>query len=811
MMIEDDELRSLFKTSSEEHIHNLESGLLRLEKQPDDHDALAMLLREAHTLKGDARMLGVQDVETLVHQFEEVLFGFKKGESTLTSETCDRLYHSLDAIRKISHEAVTGEPSGVSVFYVLAQMMGADVAADPVERATDDAQVTHDLFPDMAAAVSASNLDDLFPDIAVSAAAGTDLFPEVAVLENPAIADPVPIPEPVAIAPLSTPSVPVPASVPEATQIDTLRVELHQLDTLMTQTSELLVTKGRIAERLEEIEAIVAIWEDWSREAFVSRQSIDALERNLQQPAVAQSLSNQFTSVQKFHHQAEKRLDHLGELIQRLKAGAYDDTARLETISTDLETSVRDIRLLPLSTLFNLFPRMVRDLAKQQGKDIHLQIEGGDVKVDKRILEEMKGPLTHLLRNAIDHGIETPQQRQAAGKSSSATIRLKGFRTSASVGIEIMDDGRGLDIDAIQRTAVRRGVCQEKDLEAMSLQEVQSLIFKPGFSTRTEVTELSGRGVGLDVVKANVERLKGTIQIDSQPGRGCEFRLLVSANLATTHVLITEVNHLPFGIPTEFVQTMLLVERQAIFSVDGKQTINLEGQAVSVVWLADLLELSLSAPQSPSAIAATATTIPCVILQVGTEQLGVLVDAFLDEQEIILKPLSKLLKRVRNVSGATILGDGEVCSILNPQDLFKTAQRRSGASASPVLVEEVKQKSSILLVEDSIIIRTQMKRLLEGAGYQVTAAVDGMDGFKKLRDQAFDAVLSDVEMPNLDGLGLTAKIRQYPEYRELPIVLVTTLASDADRRRGAEAGASAYLTKGNFDQTLLLETLRRLI
>jgi two-component system chemotaxis sensor kinase CheA len=254
---------------------------------------------------------------------------------------------------------------------------------------------------------------------------------------------------------------------------------------------------------------------------------------------------------------------------------------------------------------------------------------------------------------------------------------------------------------------------------------------------------------------------------------------------------------------------ILLVSRQEIFAIEGSQTITFAEQPVSVVWLADLLELKVNAPAS-AAIHRAAKNIPCVILKFGTERLGLLVDALLDRQEVFLKPQSKLLKRVRNIAGATILGDGQVCMVLNPQDLFKSVQKGSSASAKKEN-EQARTKNKLLLVEDSIIIRTQMKRLLEGAGYDITIAVDGLEGFNKLKAGNFDAVVSDVEMPNLSGLQLTAKIRQYREYSELPIILVTTLASDEDKRRGAEAGANAYLTKGDFDQKMLIQTLKRLI
>jgi two-component system chemotaxis sensor kinase CheA len=355
----------------------------------------------------------------------------------------------------------------------------------------------------------------------------------------------------------------------------------------------------------------------------------------------------------------------------------------------------------------------------------------------------------------------------------------------------------------------------------MSTAEIQALIFAPGFSTRTAVTEISGRGVGLDVVRANVERLKGNIQVEFTPSKGCLFRITVNSSLSTTDALIVRVSEHPYAIPVGFVEAMQLVSPQEVFTTaseavatlgaSGSQTLPFQGESVTVTWLADLLGLPVKAPTSTKALRAASKTIPCIILRIGSERLALLVDVILEQQDIVLKPQSQLLKRIRNISGATILGAGEVCMVLNPTDLFKSAKKVIVSVTVKELAQQAQVKQKILLVEDSIPIRTQMKRILESAGYDVTAAVDGEDGFNKLKVDTFVAVVSDVQMPNLDGLGLTAKIRQFQEYQDLPVILVTTLASEEDKRQGAEAGANAYITKGDFEQGLLFDTLRKLI
>jgi two-component system chemotaxis sensor kinase CheA len=797
MYIQDDELREIYKSVTPERLQKLESALMHLEKQSGDRAVLEEFLREAHTLKGDSRMLGVTDVETLVHQMEDCMVAVKQGERAITEDLCDRLYYGLDAIRKLVSEAVTGEASGVNTFLVLAQLMGAEFNSNDSSSSSQEETVTaqpllgdsnpfEDLFEP--AVIAANDPETLQEKFAMNLGTPSNMKAELS--PTPTFQSEVNPQEPI----------PIPQRATDA--LDSIRVDAEKLDALMRQTGELSTSKLRIAHRLSEIEEILTLYEDWSRDTSIHRSTFKRLEPQIPE--------NRLKPIQDFWKRAEQRLERLGDLVSQLKLEASEDTANLESIANDLESGIQNLRLLTLSTLFNPFIRMVRDLAKQQGKEIDLAIEGGETRADKRILEEMKDPLLHVIRNAIDHGIETPTEREALGKPRTATICLRGYQRGGNIGIEVSDDGRGLNLERIKRTALRRRICSEEDLAKMSEAQIQSLIFMPGFSTRTEVTELSGRGVGLDVVRAHVERLKGSLAVDSSPGKGCEFRLLVSANLAITSVLILEIAQTPYAIPIESVETVLLVSRSEILAIANSQTFHFQGEPVSVVWLADLLELRLDAPASATAIGTATKNIPCIILKIGSERLGLLVDSLSDRQDIFLKPQSKLLKRVRNITGATILGDGQVCMVLNPQDLLKSFHKGRSCFASQA-GKPAKTPNKLLLVEDSLIIRTQMKRLLESAGYEVTIAVDGLEGFNTLRSGKFDAVVSDVEMPNLNGFDLTVQIRQYPEYRELPIILVTTLAKEEDKRRGVEAGANAHLTKGDFDQKVLLRTLKQLI
>ncbi len=728
--IEDEELRDVYQISSEERLQKLEAGLLYLEHHPNDRKTLEELLRQAHSLKGDSRSVGVENVETLIHTVEEVLESIKRQQTVLTPQVSDRLYQGLDAIGNLVGEAVTGQPSGVDPSIIINYLMGI---------------------------VSAPSLI-VAPDLPLST-------------EIPVTANQV------------SPS----SGIEESYTTNTIRVSTRQLDALMAQAEELTVTKINIAYATAEIEELANLWEEWK--AFYSQRQ----HRN------SSSLST---------NPYQERLENA---INSLRTSTQESSSRLDTITGELREKIRTLRLLPLSTMFQLFPRIVRDLALKQSKEVKLLVEGGETAADKRILEDIKDSLLHMIRNAIDHGIETPAERERLGKPPVATVWLRGYQTANSITIEVADDGRGLDTEKIKQTAVKRGLYYLEDLATMSPSQIHSLILAPGFSTRSFITEISGRGIGLDVVRTNVERLKGNIQIESTPGQGCTFRIQLSTTLSIINVLLVEVQGVVHALPIEFVQTTLLLSLDQISTTEGRATIALEDQDISVANLADLLELSNSADASSSENMPQKSNLqPCILLEVGESQFGLFVDRLLNTQEVVMKPQSQLLKRVRNVSGATILPTGEVCSILNPQDLLKSLQKQA-TSIYPIERKTVTRKPVILLVEDSVPVRTQEKRLLEKAGYEVVIAVDGLDGYNKLRNGSFDAVLSDVEMPKLNGFSLTAKIRQHQEYKDLPIILVTTLASSKDKKRGAEAGADAYIIKGKFNQDILLEILERLV
>lgn len=791
-MIDDQELRDLFKAESDEHLRVLEAGLLRLESEPGDAAALEEVFREAHSLKGAARMLGLSDIELLSHRLEDVLGNAHRGHESLASGRIDQLLQAVDILRQLSGEAVTGmkEGGGADIVSIIEKLdvQQHEMAAMSVE---GDA-VRADTDADASASVVAVDEAAKTADADGGAAAQPQAKEKGAAPAEPKKADEA-----------AAPSVDQPAGGDEAPyQISTVRVSTSRLDSLMTHAGELAVTRLRIARRQTDLEELAAIWESWSSE--ISQQALAANARQVKHWASAASQQN--TQERERYY-----LEQIGGLLGRIIEATNQDTAHLESISNELADNIHAIRLLPMSTVFGLFDRTVRDVARQQEKEVKLVVEGGETRADKHIIEVIKDPLMHMIRNAIDHGIEEPGARERTGKPRSGTIRLKAYQITGNIMVEVTDDGAGLDVEAIKRSVVKRKILTDDVVSAMSEEQLMHAIFMSGVSTSGMITDMSGRGVGLDVVKKSVEKLKGVLQVQSQQGRGCTISMRLPITLATLAVLIVSERGAYFAVPIEFVESLRMVGTDEVFPVDGRDSILFEDEPVSVVRLSDILELPEDRKSAPIRAEGDGSE-ACVILSVAGERIGILVDDLLDEQEVVLKQHGKLLKRVRNVSGSTILGTGEVCTVLNPHDMIKSVQQAVSSGAAPrKKAEQASAAKTLLLVEDSIITRTQEKRILEAAGYEVVTAVDGLDAIGKLKERDYDAVVSDIQMPNMDGLALTEKLRGNEKYKTLPIILVTSLSSDEDKKRGLQVGADAYIPKPSFDQKTLLETLGRLV
>lgn len=591
----------------------------------------------------------------------------------------------------------------------------------------------------------------------------------------------------------------LPAGAPDKERsVATVRIAVEKLDARLLEAEEMLAAKLVVAQRSAELAALADQFEPW-RKAWARAQP---QARALRSASEYAALSDFFEWSQDYVRVMENKLGALSRSAQR-------DRLMVSKLVDDLLADSKQLLKLPLATLSALFPKIVRDLCRDQGKEAELVIHGEEIEIDKRILEHLKDPLIHLLRNCVDHGIEPPGQRVGLGKPPRATIRLEVTVVNGTqVQILLSDDGAGVDVESVKAAAIKRGLLAPDTAERLSESEALDLIFEPDVSTSPIITQLSGRGLGLAIVREKTEKLGGRAAVQSRRGAGTRIRVSVPVTLATFRGILLAVGERTFVLPTAEVERVLRFRPADVKTVEGREALALNGRALSLVRLAEVLELPAS-PTRPD----VASAISAVILGGDQERVAFVVDAVLDEQEILFKQLSSPLVRVRCIAGATVLGNGQVAPVLRVADLLKAAKRAGAPVRAAPCVQPTTspQAKSILLAEDSITSRLLLKGILESAGYRVKTAVDGADAFSALRTEHFDLLVSDVEMPRLNGFDLTAQVRADKKLADLPVVLVTALESRRDREAGINAGANAYLVKSTFDQSNLLDTVRRLI
>ena len=572
------------------------------------------------------------------------------------------------------------------------------------------------------------------------------------------------------------------AEIPPAP--DTVRISTARLGSLLLMAEQLLSAKlaaDQLAEELKAVRRSLAEWKKALARPHFASQPAQLLTTE------KQNIKRLETSIETLEKTAEQNFRHLGGAVANLLEG------------------MKSVLMLPISTLLGILPKMVRDLSRDQGKEVDWSVSGGDIEIDKRILDEMKDPFIHLVRNCIDHGIEPPEEREKQGKPRRGRISL-GIEQKAADKIEITltDDGAGMDAARIRAAAVKHGVISPASAELLSEDEALALALRSGVTTSPIVTDLSGRGLGLAIVQEKIARLNGALAFETGPGTGTTFRMTLPLTLATFRGVAIQCGGHLFIVPTAQVEKVLRIGPEGIKTVENRATIQLGDQAVSLVNLADVLGLR--------AAAKTPDKVQIVVLGTGGKPIAFAVDEIHNEQEVLVKPLGKQLARVRNIGGATILGSGQVVPILNVPDLLASAVKAAaGITSLPAVVSKEQKANSLLVVEDSITTRTLLKNILEAAGFSVVTAVDGVDAMTRLHEGEFDLVVSDVVMPRMDGFDLTTRIRADKRLGDMPVVLVTARESREDRERGIDVGANAYIVKSSFDQSNLLETIGRLI
>ena len=614
---------------------------------------------------------------------------------------------------------------------------------------------------------------------------------------SPAAAPANPPPEvPAAVPPAPEPPPAVETDTPQLAE--TVRIRMAKMDTLLRRAEEMIAVKLTARRNAAELRALGGLLEAWRKEWAKVR---DLTRTGLagQSPAALARLAGFLDWNQGYMHSVEKRLSALAGTAER-------DERATATLIDDLLDDAKRLVMLPFATLLDVFPKLVRDLARSQGKEVALHLHGREVEIDKRILQEMKDPLIHLVRNSIDHGLEPPAIRLAAHKPAAGSLTLAVSQLDGSkVEIAVADDGAGIDLGKVKASAIRNGALSAEEARTLDEQAALALIFDSGISTSPIITEISGRGLGMAIVREKVEKLGGLVTIETARGRGTTFRIVLPVTLATFKGILVSVGGQSFVIPTAKIECIQRVRRDDIRTVENRETISFAGQALALARLDEVLGLPPRAGVGPF--------LEVVVLGSAERRIGFAVDAVLSEQEVLVKIIGQPLRRVRNIAGATILGSGTPALILNTSDLLKSAVR-AAAGPRPARAAEAgaaARARAILVADDSVTSRMLLKNILESAGFLVTTAFDGVDALTALKTRDFDLLVSDVEMPRMDGFDLTAKVRADKKLAELPVVLVTALGSREHQERGIEAGANAYIVKGSFDQSNLLEVIGRFL
>jgi two-component system chemotaxis sensor kinase CheA len=738
-------LLATFREELAEHVGSLNEGLLSLEKDPqgpERRERLRSIFRAAHSLKGAAHAVGLKPIEAMCHRLEDVLRSVQDEVLPLGAELFETLYRAADALEDAGNRLATGR----------------ELSGGPLDELVS-----------RLAAVGASRPRGREPDA----------LPSVTGRPGPAA---TPVAPPLGAGAAEAPS---PASAaPEGS----VRVPAAKLETLLARTGELLVSERRLdgaeAALAAVSELLGRLRRDWRR----LKSEVRAAAPN----GVGKRLEGALAGV-------ESGLRTAGTDVDRVGAALREDRRAIGRAASLVDESVRRARLLPFAEACRGLDRAVRDLAKETGKEVEIVIEGASADIDRSVLEGLKDPLLCLVRNAVDHGIEPPDRRRSAGKAELGRVRVAAALRGSRVEVTVEDDGDGVDLAGVQETARRRGLPEPRDER-----DCVRLLFEPGFSTAARVTEVSGRGVGLDIVRSRVEAMHGSVDFAFEQGRGTRVGLVLPLTLTAIRALIVSAGGETFAIPGTSVERLVRVELGEIRSAGGREVVPAgDGPPVPITPLWRVLGL-------PERRAAGGSGHVLAVLVGAPARAALAVDDLVAEREILVKDLGRRLRSLPGIAGATILETGRVALILSPAELVRTALERRGEAAFAARALPTPKKR-ILLADDSVTTRSLERAILEAAGYEVFTAVDGEEAWRLLLERGADLVVSDVDMPRMDGFSLCEAVRASKRFRDLPLVLVTALESAADKARGAEAGADAYIVKSSFDRRGLLETVGALL
>jgi two-component system chemotaxis sensor kinase CheA len=761
------ELLNDFKIEAAEHLQAIVDGLIMLEKNEDAFSkktAIENIFREVHSLKGAARAVNLMDIEKLCMGMEDVFNSLKKGNSRLIPPLFDAFYKATDLLKLLLNDLNNNVKKGsYNLMQILKNMEFAhknSIIPQQVKNSEEN----------LIAPIRIKNEDiaeNNNIEIEKTEINNTENKEELINSKNP---------------------------VNEISK--TVRISTEKLNKLLQQSEELITIKTTFDFFTKELQNINYQHNLWNKNAYKDAESI--IKSTTEDIKDFLSANNSFN---------KKHQDDLLKLTKNMLQFQHISGRMIDELLYGIKTAL----LFPFSSMLNIFPKLVRDLSKEYFKDIEIKIIGDSIEIDRRILEELKDPLIHLIRNSIDHGIESLNERIAKGKSPKGIIEIKIIQNiDRKIELQIRDDGGGIDKTKIINSALKMGIYKQNEIEKLSDNEIHSLIFSSGISTSPFITTISGRGLGMAIVAEKVNKLGGSIDLQTIKDQGTTFIITLPQTLATFRGVMINTADQFFIIPSIAVEKVLRIKTTDIKTVESHKTLCYNGETLGMSVLSEVLKISKANIKTKES-----DYFQVLLLNSSQKKIAFIVDQILGEQEGIVKDLGTQLSYVRNIAGATILGSGKVVPILHPAELIDTASNTNysfdNVYESSSSTEEVVNQKNILVAEDSITIRTLLRNFIENAGFNVKTAVDGMEAYDFFMSEHFDLVVSDVEMPRMNGFELTAKIREDKKHSDLPVILVTALETADDKQRGMEVGANAYIVKSSFEKSNLIDTIQRLI
>ncbi len=775
----------------------LDQDLVELEHNPEDLDLLNRIFRVAHTIKGSSSFLNLNILTHLTHNMEDVLNRARKGEIKITPDIMDVVLRSIDLMKTL---------------LVTIRDTGSDTnngKENEIEEAVKQLQ-----------AITSQNLEGVKETLGTKEAPKEENKEEAKeenkenkakapTAENPASDNPL-------------------ADEPDLDYANMSAEEVEaEIERLLNKRQE--ADKERRAQKKQEAKQEVAPTKEPPKTETPKAPKTETKAKADTEENKAPSIG-----VEQTVRVDVRRLDHLMNLIGELVLGKnrliriysdveerYDGEKFLEelnqvvssisAVTTDLQLAVMKTRMQPVGKVFNKFPRMVRDLSRELGKSIELIIEGEETELDKSIVEEIGDPLIHIIRNSCDHGIEPLEERRRLNKPETGKVQLSAYNEGNHIVIKISDDGKGLDPVMLKEKAIEKGVISERDAEGMSDREAFNLIFKPGFSTAKVVSNVSGRGVGMDVVKTNIEKLNGIIEIDSEVGVGTTQKLKIPLTLAIIQALLVGVQEEYYAIPLSSVLETVRISQDEIYTVDGKSVLRLRDEVLSLVRLSDIFKVD--------AILESNSDVYVVIIGLADQKIGVIVDYLIGQEEVVIKSLGYYLKNTRGIAGATVRGDGKITLIVDVGAMMDMAKSiKVNITTLMNESENTKSKNSpsdyiVLAIDDSSTDRAIIRKCLKPLGITLLEATNGLEGLEMLKngDKIPDAILVDIEMPKMDGYTFASEVRKYNKFKNLPLIAVTSRVTKTDRMRGVESGMTEYITKpysGEYLTTVVKRSIK---